>query len=208
MKSRIASLIPISLSLCLTGCMGTEFQTANVDPSTGYIPTAYNPSAGVNKGNVITNEKTDLAKYQGRMLVTGGSFFEQEMVNIGTFSDVMDSEELQKRIIQAGLQDKVPSVSDLIGINKAYVNYKPFLWLHLEIKNGEDSKRYVRMLVTDPGTTKDLFEVREDLCGIPECENDQKTWYPLFNSLIDWIHASGGTVKTGPAPVKAAPGQH
>lgn len=181
--------------ISLTGC-STYFQAVNIDPNTGYLPTSQNKSTGITKARVLKSQSANFSKYGGRMLVTGGAFFQQEMNDIGAFSDVMTNEDLQKRIISAGLQDKVPSVSDLIGLNKAYQYYKPFLWTHFEFKDDNNNNHFVRMIVTDPGNAQDLFEAQAVICGAPACDDDQHIWYPLFNSFIDWVHMNGGSTKT------------
>ncbi|MGB9428471.1 MAG: hypothetical protein WCC11_01090 [Gammaproteobacteria bacterium] len=202
MKTKIMSIVAAVSITSLTSC-STYFQAVNIDPRTGYLPTAQNQSAGVAKASVLLNQKVNFDLYGGRMLVSGGAFFQQEMSDIGAFSDVMTNEDLQKRIIAAGLQDKVPSVSDLIGLNKAYRYYKAFLWTHFEFKDN-NGNHYVRMIVTDPGNAQDLFEASASLCGAPVCEDDQHIWYPLFNSFIDWVRANGGIIKTTTmAPPKA-----
>lgn len=193
MRANIKGIFPAVLLTLLAGCT-TEFQAVNVDPHSGYLPTMPNASAPAKKAEMVTSQKIDLAKYEGRLLIAGGTFFEQETRNIGGFTDIFTFDDLQKRIIAANLQDKVPSVNDLIGLNKAYQNYKPFLFMHFKIETEADNKRYGEIIVTDPGSTQDLMVAQISLCGAPVCENDQDTWYPLFNSYIDWLRLNGVTV--------------
>ena len=185
-----ATVVMVSLA----GCAASLFQAVDVNPKTGYLPAARTHEGDIKRGNVVSHENIDLKKYQGRILVTDGKFFKDEMVDIGAFSDVFDAEDLQKRIIAAGLQDKVPSASDLIGFNRAYTNYGPFLWMHFKMKD-EFGGRFLRMIITDPGSGQDVFVANVSACGQVFCENDQDTFYPLFNSLIDWVRGNGGTIK-------------
>lgn len=196
MRTPVLSMFATLCIVSLAGC-STYFQPMNVDAQTGYLPTSQDKNAKVSKADVLLNQKVDFSIYGGRVLVSGGAFFQQEMRDIGAFSDIMTSEDLEKYIIANGLQDKVPNVNDLIGLNKAYQYYKPFLWTHFEFKD-DNGNHFVRMIVTDPGSARDLFEAQATICGAPVCDDDQHIWYPLFNSFIDWVRINGGTIKVSP----------
>jgi hypothetical protein len=135
------------------------------------------------------------------------------MTDIGAFSDPIGETELQQRLIAAGVQDKVPETHDLLGLNKAYRAYKPFLWVHFELVS-DDDVCFVTMIATDPGNGQDLFKANirarsppgvDDGCSSFSLDTttDQGTWYPLFNSFIDWATANGAKVKL--SQVGAAP---
>ena len=112
------------------------------------------------------------------------------------FKEVIDSEQLESRIVAMGLQDRVPSVQDRIGINNAYRHYKKFLWLHLEIRQ-QGRKQYARLTLTNPDTLEDCFVTEKYLDFIWRGVSDRNTWYPLFNSLIEYLKANSKTYKPG-----------
>src|SRR5579872_4626044 len=148
--------------LILAGCASAS-GPAEIDPRTGYLPAAA-PGIGLVKGSTVTDQRVDLAKYQGRVLVSGDTFLRDQLVAIGAFSDVFGNEELQRRIIAAGLQDKVQATEDAIGISRAYEDYKPFLWMHWRVKD-EFGGVFLRMIVTEPGTGQDVFVASTRACG-------------------------------------------
>lgn len=181
--------------LVLAGCAASSGPAA-VDPKTGYLPVAVIPGMGLDKGGTVTDLRVDFEKYQGRVLVSGPTSAREQLAAIGAFSDVFDNDELQRRIIAAGLQDQVQNTEDPIGISRAYKDYKPFLWMHWRIKN-EFGGVFVRMIVTEPGTGQDVFVASTRACDAEGCLENRGTHYPLFNAFIDWVRENGGMVKIG-----------
>lgn len=182
--------------LVLVGCAASS-GPATVDPKTGYLPVAVIPGMGLDKGSTVTDLRVDFEKYQGRMLVTGPTSAREQLAAIGAFGDVFDNDELQRRVIAAGLQDQVQNTDDPIGISRAYKYYKPFLWMHWEVKK-EFGGVFARIIVTEPGTGQDLFIASTRACDAEGCMQNPGTLYPLFNSFIDWVRKNGRAVKTGP----------
>ena len=211
--------------ILLAACAGcaTQYQPMAVDPKSGYLTPENNQGIPdpASKASVSLTQRVDVTKYQGAVLVTGSGmlaskvpFLLTQMTDIGVFADVMDTPTLQQRLITAGVQDKVPETDDLLGLNKAYRAYKPFLWIHFELVSN-DGGRYVDMIATDPDNGQDLFKANVSIPALPGISNgsgstnpdtttDQDTWYPLFNSFIDWATASGAKVKAGKVPAPAA----
>lgn len=188
-----AGFLCLFLSM-LSGC-STEAQVQALDPDTGYLPTG--PNGPTAKADVTVDKKVDMAKYKGLMLVTGGDFIQQEVAAIGGFNEVMVTEDLEKHIITAGLQQQVPDVDELIGLNKAYTYYKPFLWFHFSHKQVSYTD-YVQFIVTDPGSGEDVFTAQKTFDSRMTNVSDQNTWYPMFNSYIDWLRENGLDIKAGP----------
>jgi hypothetical protein len=94
--------------------------------------------------------------------------------------------------VRNGLAEKVPSITDLIGISNAAKYYKPFLWLHAKT-HGASRDMYTQFILTDPLTLDDLFIVETHLDFIWTGVNDQNNWYPMFNALIDYIKSNSRT---------------
>jgi hypothetical protein len=205
------------LLLACAGC-ATQYQPMSVNPKSGYLTqeTSKGEPEPANKAKVSITLQEDLSRYQGRMLVTSSGilaaktpFLLEQMTEVGAFTDTLDENGLQQRIIAAGVQDKVTQTRDLLGLNQAYRAYKPFLWAHFEVIN-KDGDRYAEMVVTEPGNGQDLFKAAVVIpkpptisggggATDPDTSTDQDTWYPLFNSFIDWAAANGAKPKSGKA---------
>lgn len=176
------------LAAAMAGC--TVGVAVKPDPKTGYL---VSKSAEPRKADVAVSKKVDFAAYHSIVLVTAGDFAEEQTRSLGAFDEVIDIEELQKRIVAANLQDKVPSISDRLGLNNAARHYKPFLWLRYDTdKRGQ--KLYGRLIVTDPLSLDDVFVAERELDYLWKGVNDQNTFYPMFNSLIDWLKQNGATL--------------
>jgi hypothetical protein len=180
-------IILVFTALAMVAC--THYQVTEVDSQTGYFPTSV-------KATVVKNEKYDLDPYRGMGLVTSGDFIKGQLENIRFFENVVNPGELETLIVKQGLQDKVPSVRDKIGINKAYSNYKPFLWVRGVIR-GSGSNKMAQLIVTDPKCMEDIFVAERPYDPRWAGVSDQNTWYPLFNALIDYLKANSKTFMLG-----------
>ena len=104
------------------------------------------------------------------------------------FKEVRTFLEFQKDIIAKGLSDKIPSISDKIGLYNAYVNYKPFVIL---INSSEDLKTQgfrTRLSLYDPLRSDMIFKNEVRLNLMWEGYSDKKILYPLLNSLMDYLN--------------------
>jgi hypothetical protein len=173
------------LVLAVSAC--SHFKVAEIDPKTGYFPSD-------SKADVIKHEKYDLDSMKALVLISSGTFVEGQVKNMNYFDKIINPDELQTIIVQEGLQDKVPSIAEKIGVNKAYVNYKPFLWLRFHVR-GEGRQSYGQFILTDPKDMKDLFIAEKHLDYMWAGVSDQTTWYPLCNALIDYIKENSRTYR-------------
>src|SRR4030067_868418 len=106
----------------------------------------------------------------------------------------MTFDDLEKRIIAANLATKVPTVADRIGLSNAAKKYKPFMWLRFDTRGGGRDK-YSQLVLTDPLTMEDYFITETYLDYFWTGVNDQNNWYPMFNSLVDYIKKNSKTYK-------------
>jgi len=85
------------------------------------------------------------------------------------------------------LADKIPSLTDKIGLNRAYKYYRPFIVLYFtqEVKN---NKLYYGLALYDPRKVETIFENKVFVNQNVFEYSDQKTMYPLFNSLLNYLH--------------------
>lgn len=110
--------------------------------------------------------------------------------NINYFDSVINLEELEQKIVAQNLQNEVPSVNSLIGLSNAYKKYKPFLFLNLTTVQ-RDRKGYAQLKLLHPKTGEYIFITEMPV----EYANDQGVWYPLYNSLIDYLRSHSDTYK-------------
>lgn len=80
------------------------------------------------------------------------------------------------------MQNEIPTINSLIGLSNASKKYKSFLYLTLQSVQ-RDHHQYAQLKLFNPKTGEYLFSSEMQL-GYP---SDQGVFYPLFNSLIDYL---------------------
>ena len=95
--------------------------------------------------------------------------------------------DLQRDIIAKGLSDKVPSISDRIGLHNAYINYKPFVILSVSSEDLVSQGFRTRLSLYDPMRSDIIFKNEVRLNLMWEGYTNQKVLYPLLNSLVDYL---------------------
>lgn len=176
----------IFLLLCITLTACSVGKIVNVDPKTGLYPAK-------TEAKVITSKTVDLDKRKSLILIPNDDFVRGSITNMHYFDEVIDYKQLETNIIKANLTDKIPSIQDKIGINNAAKNYKDFIWFRFEKLNSDPSNPKVRFILTDPITAEDLFVSETELDYAWKGVNDQYNWYPMFNSIIEYIKLNSKT---------------
>jgi hypothetical protein len=184
-SSRSALFIASLFAVFLIGC-GTSGKAIKPDAG-GYLATGMNGQA--ERATVTVNDRLEMREMKVTALVTGSDFLLQQIKLLDYFGEVINLDEMQRRIVQKNLQDKVPSLNDRIGINNAARYYGKFTWIHFAAEK-RDGKTIAKLVVTDPSTSKDVFVAEHPLVPQAYVGYDQTTFYPLFNSLIDWLKAN------------------
>jgi hypothetical protein len=179
--------------LATSGC--SVMKVANLD-ETGYYPGA------LGKATVVLNKPLDLDSRRDVIVVADSDYERGQVRNIGFFGEVISIPDLELKIIQAGITDKVPSVRDRIGMSKAAKHWKPFLWLRYHSRTDDNGKRYAQFILTDPATTEEYFITETYLDYAWSGVNDQYNWYPMYNTFIDYIKANSKNYTPPPAPAK------
>lgn len=169
--------------LLLTAC--SSMKVAQLDPNTGRFPTK-------NQATIVKSSPVDLDSMKSLLLLPDNDFVKGQIGNINYFDATITLDDLETLIIQNELTEEVPSVREKIGINKAYKAYKPFLWLRFDARR-ENSKEYAQFILTKPDTLEDIFIVEKHLDYVWAGVNDQNTWYPLFNAIVDYIDENSKT---------------
>lgn len=178
-------LILVSFILLCAAC--TAGKVAVVSPETGYFKTS-------KFANTVTSKDADLDAMKSLLLIPNEDFVKGQIANIMYFDALITIEELEKEIVINNLQDQVPNVQGSIGVNKAYKEFKPFLWFRVDTR-GSGTEQYAQFKLTDPETLDDIFVAEIHLDYIWEGVNDQSTWYPLFNELIRYIEKNSSTYR-------------
>lgn len=171
--------------ILLTGC--TSLKVAEINPATGYFP-------GNAKAAIVKSVPFDLDSRKSLILVPNDEFLKGQIENIGYFDTVINFKELERIIISEGLEEKVPSLIDAIGVSKASKSYKPFLWFRFDTRR-DGQKKYAQFILTDPLTLEEIFITEKYLDYVWAGVNDRNTWYPMFNSFIDYIKENSKTYK-------------
>lgn len=173
--------------LSVLGLIGacTHMKITTLNPKTGRFPTRQ-------EATVVISVATDLDKFKTLLLMPDNEFVHGQVSNIRYFDETMTVEQLKDAIGKNGLTDQVPSVLDNAGIHLAYTIYKPFLWLCFKTRE-EGDKVFAQFVLIKPDDQQELFMVERELDYHVAGVNDQNTWYPLFNALVDYIDANSKT---------------
>lgn len=169
--------------VALTGC--TSMQVAELDPATKRFPTK-------TQAVIVSSVDTELDKMKTLLLLPDNDFVKGQIGNVGYFDETITIDDLETLIIKNNLQDKVSSVRDKIGINKAYKEYKPFLWLRFDTRE-DGRKTYGQFILTKPDTLEDILVVEKYFDYVWAGVNDSNTWYPMFNAIVDYIDKNSKT---------------
>ena len=165
----------------------TTLEVTEVDPDTGLLP-----SMSGSEASVVVNKPFDIDSRKSLAVATGADFVTGQLKELGFFDEVIDREGLEKAIVAANLTDDIPSVQDRIGLNRAAKFYKPFMWVHFEVRS-EGRTDYLQIVLTDPITMEDLFVAERVMDFAWAGVNDQNTFYPVFNALIDYLKDNSET---------------
>jgi hypothetical protein len=140
----------------------------------------------------------DLDKHNLLLVVNGADFaqvtgnqYPREMINnMGYFKNVMTLEDFKQDIIKSNNQDEIGSLSDKLGLNKAYKKHKPFLYVDFKIRKGKrafPAVSFLQITLMNPDNLEEIFigETFMDVyfTGI----GAKQTYNPLFNELIKYI---------------------
>lgn len=171
----IGGLAALMLSAC------TSMEVAAPDPETGRLEASHE-AVVVSQKAVPLDEKKDL------ILVTANDFFVKQTAALGYFGEVIDREELEAIVIRENLIEQVPGVQDKIGIARAARAYEPFLWLEVDVREDDASnKLYLQLILQEAATMEELWRAERYIDTVWAGMNDQNTFYPLFNALLDYI---------------------
>ncbi|WP_194757353.1 hypothetical protein [Aliidiomarina indica] len=170
-------LVPITLILLIAGCTNMKAVPLGAD---GYFPT--NSTAVV-----IKAEPVNLAEFGYRVLVPEGGFTQRMTHNMDIFKEIFTISDLEHEIIKKDMTETIPSIREMIGINRAAKELKPFVWLQWSYRVDRRNEFLILKLV-DAVTMEDIF-IAETMINQFNGVSDQANRYPQFNALMDHLRA-------------------
>jgi len=173
--------LTILIATTITSC-GTFEKATTLNSDTGRFP-AKNKTVTILK-KVSVNADT----LKTLIIVPNTPYWREMTKNMKYFKEVMTFAELQKDIIAKGLTDKIPTISDRIGLNNAYKYYRPFVILNMTKEQKPGKGWYAGLTLYDPGKADYIFQNEIWLNLMWDGWTDQGTMYPLFNSLLNYLH--------------------
>jgi len=173
----------ICVALLLGACSST-FQPAHVDPTTGRFAT----QDPIDK---VETESPFESRYASMLYVmtdtkieSFNEFFIQSFTSMGSFNSVVGKDKLETLVIQKNLSDKVPGVSDMVGLNRLSKEIGPFLVVEPSVVFLGGYRFEASLKVTDASTGNVVLKITNaatNWAGL-----DKPLFYPLFNAFLDW----------------------
>lgn len=182
MKIFYRQFLLLAATFTLYSC-GTFEKATTLNPTTGHFP------ARQRAVNVIKKDPVHADTLKTLLIVPNSKsdYWLQMGKNLNYFNEVMTWSDFEKDIIAKGLTEKIPSVSDRIGLNRAYKYYKPFVILNLTKVQKPGSGWYAGLTLYDPSKAEFIFKNEIYLNLMWDGWTDQGTMFPLFNSLLDFL---------------------
>ncbi|ARV16795.1 hypothetical protein BTO07_01840 [Polaribacter sp. SA4-12] len=138
----------------------------------------------------------DLDKNKSLLVVNGQAFvngndYPREMINnIGYFENVLTLQDFKKEIVKNNKQDEIGSISDDLGLNRAYKKHRPFLYVYFKIREGKrkfPAVRYLQIIMLNPDNLEEIFIAETFMDNYLTGVGAENTYNPLFNELIKYI---------------------
>lgn len=173
----------VIISLICFNCCKTTSKATELNPNSKRFPAkSYKAVTVLKRINVGADTLKTLL-----IVPTQDSWIELGK-KINYFKEVMTIVDLQKDIIAKGLTNKIPTISDRIGLYNACINYKPFVILNLSVRDLGTAGVRTRLSIYDPIRSDITFQNEVRLNLMWEGYTDQKVLYPLLNSFVDYLN--------------------
>ena len=166
----------------ICGC-GSFEKATTLDPSTHYFPAKMNKQVTVLKEIAVSKDSLKPSV----LVVPSTDYWLRMGTNLNYFDTVMTYDQFQTSIVKKGLTDKIPSLSDKVGLSRAYKHYRPFVILNLTKVQKPGGRWFAGLLLYDPKRAEVIFQNEIWLNLMWDGWTDQGTMFPLFNSLLDYL---------------------
>ncbi|SIT48864.1 conserved exported hypothetical protein [Paraburkholderia piptadeniae] len=171
----------------LAGC-NTTLHVEKPDPTSGLYAT----HTVLKPADVRVAEKFDPAYSQMVYLKINAEtpnprfvdFFAAALKEMHTFKKVVTKDDLQAIVIERNLGSKVPSVSDLVGLNNLSKEIGPFLIVEPNaiFKGGYNFEGTLKAIDASTGKTVLLIDMTAfNMAGL-----DDPLFHPMLNGFINW----------------------
>ncbi|UZN50956.1 hypothetical protein KZ686_21430 [Cupriavidus cauae] len=189
--------IPLLFAALLAGC-NTTLQIKKPDAATGMYAT----TTALKAEEVRVEEKFDPAYKKMLYLKINADtpnqrfveFFESAFKDMHTFDKVVTKSDLEKIIIERDLGGKVPSVSDLVGLNTLSKEIGPFLIVEPNaiFKGGYRFDGTLKAI--DARTGKTVLQIENSAFNMAGL--DDPLFHPMLNGFINWTRNQPVAAKT------------
>jgi hypothetical protein len=187
----------------LAGC-NTTLHVEKPDPTSGLYAT----HSELKPADVRVEEKFDPAYTQMVYLKINAEtpnprfvdFFMSALKDMHTFKKIVTKDDLQAIVIEHNLGSKVPSVSDLVGLNNLSKEIGPFLIVepNAVFKGGYNFEGTLKAIDASTGKTVLLIDMTAfNMAGL-----DDPLFHPMLNGFINWTRNQPVAAGT---PVTAQP---
>lgn len=189
--------------LPLAAC-GTTFQVANVDPTTGRFAVATRdevPATAITVRKPFDIDNSKALVYVRSNIAevpTYDAYFEDQLVKLGYFGEVVRKEEFERKLVQAGKMEGIASIDGFVGLARAREQYGPFLFIDVKLEAFAGYQVKMDMAVYDPANATELLKVSHQVTNWDGL--DIVLFQPMMNVLVDWIKENSKTYTPPPAP--------
>ena len=176
------TLLVLSL-LSLTSC--AIFPSRKINPETGYFP------ANKNRKVIVHTALPVSADTLKKLLVVMPLFdqWTKTAENINYFDEVIYYGDFIKEIDEKGLGQSFTNENNEIDLGKVYKEYRPFTVLYYEQNKFKNGKTYGAVMLYRPDTDKVIFSSYARINRLTDGTSYSVIYYPLFNSLLDYLRA-------------------
>lgn len=170
-------LILISMVSC-----GTFEKATTINTQTNYFPAKRNKNP-----TILIDKPTNPDTLKMMLVVPSTDYWLAMGKNLNYFDKVLTYDQFESEIVKKGLSDQIPSLSDKVGLNRAYKINQPFVILNLTKVNKPGDGWFAGLTLYDPKSAEIIFQNEIWLNLMWDGWTDQGTMFPLFNSLLDYL---------------------
>ena len=186
--------IVLPIFLLILAC-STTFKSSKLGES-GYFDT----DTKIHRDDILVNEsfspeyKKMLYVKTDKENVQLNNFFMESFKNMNQFDTVFIKDDLEAFVVEKGLSDKIPDVSNKIVLHNLQKEIGTFLVVEPYYERISEYNYIGYLKAINPETGKEVIVLKNkayNLTGL-----DKPLFYPLFNAFLDWVR--GDDIKAVP----------
>ena len=189
------------LTLLCSACTST-LKVTPINAKTG----EYATSSRVNKDEILASEqfKPEYAEllYVKTDMKSGkyNEFFIKSLEQFKTFKQVNDKSAMETLLISRNLTEKVPSISDLVGLNRLSKEIGPFLIFEPTLEWEVSYSYSATFKLIDASTGKAVLVLKRKAFNWSGL--DAPLFYPMLNAIGEW--SQGKAISTATEQSKSS----